>query len=231
MNYNFPSDNRELAKDNIGSVHSVLLRMLKVFHEICNAHEIDYWLEYGTLLGAIRHKGFIPWDNEIDVGMLRPDFDRFIKIAKWALPIDIFLQTKDTDIFYTSSLVEAKLRDKYSNYQKFTKANPMIKWHNGIQIDIFVYDFDSKLEKCITNSFERTLSGRRIYLKKEEIEYTVIQDFEDMACPIPVGYNAYLHRNYGDYWQLPNKIDQIPEYVEVFTPCDHTEILSWQSIL
>ncbi len=231
MDYNFPIDNREFAKNNIDSVHSVLLRMLKVFHEICSVHEIDYWLEYGTLLGAIRHKGFIPWDNEVDVGMLRSDFNRFIKIATQDLPNDIFLQTENTDIFYSSSVVEGKLRDKYSNYQKFTKDNPTAKWHNGIKIDIFVYDLDSKLENCLTNSFERLLSGRKIYFEKEDIEYTVPHNFEDMICPIPVGYDTYLRRNYGDYWQLPNEMDQIPEYVEVFIPCEHTEILEWHSRL
>lgn len=59
----------------------VELEMMKKIHEYCNKHKIQYSLSYGTLIGAIRHKGFIPWDNDMDICMLRADFERFKKLV------------------------------------------------------------------------------------------------------------------------------------------------------
>jgi len=62
------------------------LKILKVFDKICREHNIPYFLTNGTLLGAVRHKGFIPWDDDMDVAMLRPDYEAFIKVIANYLP-------------------------------------------------------------------------------------------------------------------------------------------------
>jgi lipopolysaccharide cholinephosphotransferase len=109
--------------------------MLKIFHFLCTRHDIEYFLSGGTMLGAVRHKGFIPWDDDLDVGMTRSNFEKFERFAVPELPRDIFFQTDETDPGYPSfHIMEAKLRDKYSSYSR-TK-----NWHNGLQIDIIVYD-------------------------------------------------------------------------------------------
>ena len=59
-------------------IHSVLLEILKVVDKFCKEKGLRYSIAYGTLLGAVRHKGFIPWDDDIDILMPRPDFERFV---------------------------------------------------------------------------------------------------------------------------------------------------------
>ena len=67
-----------MKKLDISELKQLQLGILDVVHEFCVANGIQYWLDCGTLLGAIRHKGYIPWDDDIDIGMLRPDYDRFM---------------------------------------------------------------------------------------------------------------------------------------------------------
>ena len=74
-----------------------MLYLLQSFDTVCKKHDIDYWLDYGTLLGAIRHQGFIPWDTDTDVGMLRSDYALFLEKGVAELPQDIFFQTPETE--------------------------------------------------------------------------------------------------------------------------------------
>ena len=62
-------------------VQQVALSVLKEFIRICEKYHLDYFVHWGTALGAVRHKGFIPWDDDIDVGMLRDDYERFLQVA------------------------------------------------------------------------------------------------------------------------------------------------------
>lgn len=230
MKYKFPTENRLSASSNIEQVHHVLLRMLKILQQICDAHDIKFWLEYGTMLGAVRHQGFIPWDYEADIGMIRDDYKKLLQVMH-EFPADIFFQTKDTDPAYApcSIYLEAKLRDKYSNYRDFKEKEPDAAWHNGIQVDIFVYDLYSVDDDYILlNAFERVLTGSRAYFKIEEIEELEAVSFVDTSFLIPVGYDAYLKRNYGDYLSLPPLEEQVAPYVEMISPCDHREILYWK---
>lgn len=112
-----------------------LLELLICLKEICDRNRITYWLDGGTLLGAVRHKGFIPWDDDIDVGVMRKDYSRLIDILKIELPDNLFLQTVDTDPCY--NLPFAKIRDKLTNNSHTFESSYA---YNGLFIDIFPFD-------------------------------------------------------------------------------------------
>lgn len=78
----FPGEEQEERLLTKREVQKLLLMMLDAFVEYCKKHKLRYYLVGGTLLGAVRHKGFIPWDDDIDVGMPRPDYERFIELVK-----------------------------------------------------------------------------------------------------------------------------------------------------
>src|SRR4051794_661479 len=131
----FP-DEREKGETHLRQCQLVMIRMLKILDFLCAKHQVKYFLIGGSLLGAVRHKGLIPWDDDLDIGMTRENYERFVKYAVPELPADIFFQNDETDAQYPySEQVEARLRDKYSSY---TRKND--KWHEGLQVDIFVYD-------------------------------------------------------------------------------------------
>jgi lipopolysaccharide cholinephosphotransferase len=134
----FP-DERERGETPIRQSQLVMLRMMKIMDYLCTRHRIEYFLNGGSLLGAIRHQGFIPWDDDLDVGMTRANYEKFVKLAVPELPNDIFFQTPETDPYYSqTNNVDARLRDKYSSYDHTEIENH--KWHEGLQVDIFVYD-------------------------------------------------------------------------------------------
>jgi lipopolysaccharide cholinephosphotransferase len=140
MNFDslFP-DEREKGETRLRQGQLVMLRLLKIFDYLCNKHGIQYFLVGGSLLGAIRHQGFIPWDDDFDLGMTRENYEKFLDMSVPELPKDIFFQTPETDIHYPSCvMVEAKLKDKYSSYTPRTWEDP--KFHLGLQLDLFVYD-------------------------------------------------------------------------------------------
>ena len=87
--------------------------MLKNVDGICCRHDLTYWLDGGTLLGAVRHKGFIPWDDDIDIVMPREDYEKFVRVAS-ELHDDLLLQTHDHDPAYAIYQVPCKIRERVS---------------------------------------------------------------------------------------------------------------------
>ena len=128
---------RTEGKTTLRQAQLVMLEMMKVVDKICRKHDIQYWLDAGTLLGAVRHKGFIPWDDDLDIIMPRGDFNRFIEIAPQELPEDLFLQTRKTD---KSIWKWIKIRDNYGTFIQKTEKDKKIKYHQGIFMDIFPFD-------------------------------------------------------------------------------------------
>lgn len=150
----FP-DNRINGDTKLKQAQLVMLRMLKIIDFICRKHDLQYWLCAGTLLGAVRHEGFIPWDDDLDICMMRKDYRKFIEIASREFPDDIFLQTRETDPLYDYLPLPCKVRDKKS----LIVAEGMIekKYHQGLFVDIFPADYFHK--KGLIACWEKTLRG------------------------------------------------------------------------
>lgn len=121
-------------------LHELLLKCLVEFDRICRRHNIRYFLGGGTLLGAIRHGGMIPWDDDMDVMMLREDYEKFLSVVNDELCDEMFFQSSKTDSEYHSIFTKIRL-----NGTKFvTKYSQQFKnMHQGIFIDIFVHDHSS----------------------------------------------------------------------------------------
>ncbi len=115
----------------------IMLEMVVELDRICKKHNIPYFLYGGTLLGAIRHNGFIPWDDDLDVALLRKDYLRLMKVLPDELPSHIVLQTNDTDPNYFYFF--AKLRDKRSLLEEECPYDQVFK-ERGVYIDIFPFD-------------------------------------------------------------------------------------------
>ncbi len=156
------------------------LEILKSFDKICRKHNLRYYIVGGTLIGAVRHKGFIPWDDDIDVSMPRKDFNKFLKIAKEELPSDLFLQNQKTEkkcyFFY------AKLRKNgtYFPEEKFEHTS----MHKGIFIDIFPLDYvpSSKVLQKLLFKAMSMLTGF-ICSKEKTTEFL----YKNMSLPFIVG--------------------------------------------
>lgn len=138
--------NTALQDGRLRQAQLKMLRMLEIIDAICIKHNLDYWLDAGTLLGAIRHQGFIPWDDDMDIGMPRTSYEKFLQIAPIEIPDFMWLQTRDTDPGYFNMATPLKIRDRSSRYiEKHERGDePYVQ---GIFIDVFVYDHMPKQMK------------------------------------------------------------------------------------
>ena len=120
----------------MNELQKVEFDLLRYFIEICEKLNLNYFLVCGSALGAARHEGFIPWDDDMDVGMYREDYNKFMKLAPALLPEGIFLQNYKTDPKYPH--VFAKLRNSNTTY--IEKSAKDLDINHGIYIDIFPLD-------------------------------------------------------------------------------------------
>lgn len=114
-----------------------MLEMLKYIDNVCRKYGIKYWLCSGTLLGAVRHGGFIPWDDDLDIEMLREDYEKFVKALNLENSSDYVLQTHQTDPNYFAPY--GKLRDLRSCIKEDNLNDVYYKYH-GVYIDVFIME-------------------------------------------------------------------------------------------
>lgn len=132
--------------NDIALAQQKMYLILKEIQRICDKHDIKYWIDAGTLLGAVRHKGFIPWDDDIDICMLRSDYNKFISLAKNELDKDFFLQTSETDVNYPKRTIPCKIR---MNNTEIIESEDIFyginnfSFHKGLFVDVFPMDYYS----------------------------------------------------------------------------------------
>lgn len=122
--------------DELAALQRVEVDLLAHLITVCQRHGLRMWLALGSLLGAVRHKGMIPWDDDIDVFMLRPDYDRLVALATTDFPQPYFLQTAYNDVGYYRP--HAQLRN--SQTAAIRPSDCYRRFNQGIFIDIFPLD-------------------------------------------------------------------------------------------
>lgn len=138
----------------------VQLEMLKIavdVKKVCDENDIDYFLDSGTLIGAVRHDGFIPWDDDLDIGMLRKDYEKFLQLAPECLGNKYFVQSLHTDDKY--ALPFAKIRKVGTRYVEATSENTHS--HEELFIDVLPYDnypINAKLQKRMKRNIKNILN-------------------------------------------------------------------------
>ena len=125
-----------LSLDELRRLQMTELEILVEFDRICRKHGIKYSLGCGTLLGAIRHNGFVPWDDDIDIWILREDYERFCELSKTELDKRYFFQNWDTDPYFNSGY--GKIRKLGTSYIRVGQEK--MKYQDGIYIDILPLD-------------------------------------------------------------------------------------------
>jgi len=150
-------------KDNIDEIHKYDFEMMLEFKRICDLAKLDYILAYGTLLGALRHKGFIPWDDDVDFAMLRKDYNRFLSVAPTLIDSSRF-RIEDIYSMPDNFLPYAKILRKGSI--EVEGGSEKLNIHHELSIDIFPIDNvpeDPKLQRKIGKQlykYYHILSGK-----------------------------------------------------------------------
>lgn len=148
--------------ERIDDLHIILLDMAKVFHQICREEKIPYYMLGGTLLGAIRYGGFIPWDDDMDFGVPREYFDAVVKVLNQKLPSHYGVYDK------TSGITDAgviKVCDERTIRIHYWDPNPDKKF--GVNIDIFPIDRLTHLWKRQLVTILMRLHGYNVFDAKE----------------------------------------------------------------
>ncbi|MCI7135723.1 MAG: LicD family protein [Candidatus Limivicinus sp.] len=125
------------VESQIQQVWATEQEILDVIHKVCTENGLRYSLAYGTLIGAVRHKGFIPWDDDIDLMMPREDYEKLLAIWDQAAPKGYILQNVRTDPDFTQSFT--KIRKDHTTFLQFEFEREK-QYHKGVFVDIFPGD-------------------------------------------------------------------------------------------
>jgi lipopolysaccharide cholinephosphotransferase len=151
-----------LVSEKMKKVWNIEIKLLTKLLEVCEKYNLKIWADGGTLIGAVREKGFIPWDDDIDMVMLRSDYDRLLKIAPSEFQEPFFFQNAYTDKFYPRG--HSQLR--YNGTAAVLPGEVHCTFNQSIFIDIFVYDVMPKRGRSFYNAMLKAEKLRKLMLYK-----------------------------------------------------------------
>lgn len=195
-------NSNELGRElSLNEIHEKICNLMSIFHEFCEKHHLTYYISYGTLIGAIRHKGFIPWDDDFDVQMPREDFNMFLKLFQdeYANSTIYKLCTRaNTKNYYYGIPRLCDQRYKYVCTDKSVQPFDL-----GIFIDI--YPLDNFCNSCdealkLVKQVSRANNEFAIYINKSSSS-------NKLKTPIKILCHYFLRIKYGQNY--PQKIDNM----------------------
>lgn len=172
------------AEGKLRLIQNANAGLLKVFDKICKDNGLSYWLDFGTLLGAVRHKGFIPWDDDVDVAMLREDYERFIELFSNGFP-----NYPELNLVYSNN----------HRHKCFIKVKH--KSSENVCVDIFPYDkyctkLDDEGKKDLSSRISE-LTKLKLYenLRYFKTENNIRQYFKDITTKRILKGNPIIESN------------------------------------
>ncbi len=166
----------KIEGEMLDKLHSVEMEILDEIDKICKENNINYFLTGGSMLGAIRHGGFIPWDDDMDIGMAREDYDRFIEVYNKNPNPKYYLDCFENNKKYY--LPFAKL--KKNNTIFLEEAAKHVQLHKGIFVDIIPFEnakkedsFSQKLQAVIVRTITETMFYKNKIGKKESYRHPI----------------------------------------------------------
>ena len=219
---------------------AVEMELLKKLLEVCEKHHLKIWADGGTLLGAVREHGYIPWDDDIDMAMLRDDYEKLIAISQKEFKSPYFFQCGYTENKYPRG--HAQLRK--DGTAAILKGVEIFSFHQGIFIDIFVYDVvpADELELCsLKKSLYSMRSNLLKYCKSRLIISHPIDSIKLLMFMLPIkikGFKWYfkqfddlLKGHQGNNVACMGFIWDLNRYERDISVYDNTEYLPFEDIL
>uniref|UniRef100_UPI004057697D LicD family protein n=1 Tax=Acetatifactor sp. TaxID=1872090 RepID=UPI004057697D len=166
------------VSDKMKKVWKIELAMLDEVDRICKKYDLTYYLVHGSLLGAVRHQGFIPWDDDLDIAMPRASYDKFLEVAEVELqePLSIHTPLSEKDVFWGGF---ARIRNRMTTGMEARELNH--RGNHGIWIDILPVDVCASEELFYKKSKRIRHYSRLLYAKIYGSEYERYMDMEKFS--------------------------------------------------
>lgn len=173
------------------SAQFIMLELLTNIHNVCVANNLRYWLTAGTLLGCIRHQGFIPWDDDCDIVMPLEDYQKFLSEGQKILPTQIFMQTSATDKEYPKNIL--KLRMLGTKIVEIGE-NEQEPYNQGIFIDIFPCYYYSSQTLVKWMRWSLVFRNKKNKYKRGSFIRLLVLIYTNVLLYIPVKISALIRK-------------------------------------